>query len=278
MPVTSGFSLVDIHSHLVPAVDDGARNLPEAISALRAMHDQGVRRLVTTPHLRGEITIDPAAFGRRMEVLDEGWRLLIEAVADSELDMTVQRGHEVMLDVPRPDLSDARLRLAGGATVLVEFPRLQVPPGATEALYQLRMRGVIPLVAHPERYATLRPSDLSAVEAWRQAGARTVVNAGSLVGAFGAGAERIALAMLRQGLVDAVASDFHARPGRPLFLATALERLLEMGAEDHAELLFSVNPGRLLDGDEPIEVPALPDGRRSFRSRLAGMLGMHRRS
>jgi protein-tyrosine phosphatase len=272
------FPLVDIHSHLVPAVDDGARDPGEAVSALRALHAQGVRRLATTPHLRGELTLDPPAFGKRMDALDRGWSQLLSAASATGLDVVVERGHEVMLDVPRPDLSDARVRLGGGSTVLVEFPRLQLPPGSAEALYELRVRGVSPLVAHPERYATLRPADLSVVDAWRQAGARTVVNAGSLVGAFGPQAERLAFAMLREGMVDAIASDYHARPGRPLLLTAALERLLEAGGEEQAELLLSINPGRLLDGEEPLEVPPLIRDRPSLGRRLAGILGMGKRT
>lgn len=249
--------LVDIHNHLIPAVDDGARTAEESLAALQAMRDQGVRRAIATPHLSAEVTQREPFFTERMEAVDQGWQVL-QAVAEQVPEIELARGNEIMLDVPSAELGDPRIRLAGGRCVLVEFPRLQVPPGSAEALYRIKLQGLVPLVAHPERYANVDADRLELVEEWRHVGARMVVNAGSLLGGFGAGPRRAVMAMLARGWVDVVGSDYHARAGRrPLLLAEAHRRIVELGGETHAELLFSHNPGRIMDGIEPAEVPPL---------------------
>jgi len=251
-------ALVDLHNHLIPGVDDGARNLDEALVALGAMYEQGVRRIVTTPHLDADLIRRPEAFDRKMAEVDSAWEQLRAAAAEQFPDVQIARGHEIMLDVPQVDLSDSRLRLAGGRAVLVEFPRLFVPAGSTDVLYNIRVEGRVPVVAHPERYVNVDAGNLSLVEEWRQVGACMAVNAGSVLGGFGADATRTVREMLRNGWVDLIGSDYHARAGRrPLVLREAYEELVRWGGEDQASLLLAVNPGRLLDGEDPIEVPPL---------------------
>jgi protein-tyrosine phosphatase len=271
--LTSFPALVDIHNHLIPGVDDGARDLDDALAALAAMYEQGVRRVVTTPHIDADLVRREAAYRKKCEEIDAAWELLRTAAATRFPDVELARGHEIMLDVPQVCLDDARLRLAGGSAVLVEFPRLFVPAGSTDVLYNIRIEGRVPVVAHPERYVNVDSGDLSLVEEWRHVGARMAVNAGSLLGGFGSDASGTVREMLRLGWVDLIGSDYHARGGRrPLVLRAAFDQLVEWGGEDHATLLLATNPGRLMDGEEPIEVPPL-DLREGVWSRLRRILG-----
>jgi len=244
--------LADFHSHLMPGVDDGATDEAESSPALATLQEQGVVALITTPHVDGSITTDPAALAARLAALDAGWARLQRVAAGFD-GVSVMRGAEIMLDTPDPDLSDARLRLNGGDFVLVEFGFMTVPPNSAAALRRLRSAGVVPVLAHPERYSGLtRESDLP--QQWREAGALLQVNAGSLTGRYGAEAQSIAHGLLRAGLVDYIGSDYHAR-GRPA-LAGCYRMLTEMGAGEQAMLLMSTNPRRLIAGEPPL--PALP--------------------
>jgi protein-tyrosine phosphatase len=256
--VSEPLAFVDLHNHLIPGVDDGARDLEDALAALEAMREQGVRRLVATPHIEGDLIHREEAFRGRCQKVDDAWELFRAAATERFPDVRIGRGHEIMMDVPRVQLADPRLRLGGSSAVLVEFPLYFLPAGGVEVVANLRSQGWIPVVAHPERYVNIGLDDWSVVEKWRRAGARMAVNAGSLVGGFGTGARITALQMLSRGWVDVIGSDYHARNGRrPLQLGAAYEELLRSGGEEQASLLFSLNPARLLDDQETLEVPPL---------------------
>jgi protein-tyrosine phosphatase len=205
-------SLFDIHNHVIPGVDDGARDAAEAVAALRRLADAGATAVLTTPHFDGSLTLDPARQRARLDALDRGWATLMAAPDLPELEL--YRGVEIMLDVPDPRPTDERVRIAGGPFVLVEFPHMTIPPGATRPLETLRAADLIPVLAHPERYHGGGPSreDLvAAAHRWRSAGAYLHVNGPSLVGRYGDAPRNRAVALLEAGLIDYLGSDYHAR-------------------------------------------------------------------
>jgi protein-tyrosine phosphatase len=257
--------MIDVHSHLMPGVDDGARSLEEALEAVRLFREAGVTRLATTPHLDGSLTERPAALEARLAELDQAWARLCAGVG--EAGPALLRGTEVKLDTPYADLGDPRIRLGGTRFVLVEFPFLAVPPRSVEALEAIWAEGWIPVVAHPERYDSGRvPLELAA--AWRRAGGYLQVNSGSLLGRYGPAAARLARRLLEKGLVDLLASDYHSR-GRILLQECASD-LAKAGAEEQADLLLRVNPGRILDDLPPLPVAPLQDPS-GFWRRLTGV-------
>lgn len=144
--------MLDFHNHVVPGVDDGAQDLDQSRAALRALRESGVETVIATPHFDGSLTHDRAAMERRLEAIDAGWAQLTAMAAEEFPGLRVERGVELMLDTPDPDLSDARLRLAGTRFVLLEFPTMTVPPHVAQALAALAAKGWTPIVAHPERY------------------------------------------------------------------------------------------------------------------------------
>ena len=266
--------LTDFHNHLVPGVDDGARQPADSSAALVRYRAEGVTQIITTPHFEGSLTRNRARFEARLAELDAGWELLRAAVATDAARagsaLRVERGVEVMLDMPDPDLSDDRLRLAGGPFVLVEYPMLRVPPvNAEYALVELQARGWTPVIAHPERYRNLDPT-LVELARFRAAGAYHAMNAGSLFGVYGKIAAGHARRILMAGEADYVASDYHAR-GEP-GLRRFVQAMTDAGFSEQAELLTMVNPGRLLAGEPPLRVPPIQvkAESRSLWSRLFG--------
>ena len=120
-----------------------------------------------------------------------------------------------MLDTPSPDLSDARLRLGGTRFTLVEFPFMVIPPNGPRALFELKMAGWAPVLAHPERYGNAS-AEFGDAEEWRRVGAHLQVNCGSLLGRYGAKAQQLAWGLLERGWVDYLSSDYHARGTCPV--------------------------------------------------------------
>jgi protein-tyrosine phosphatase len=265
--------IVDFHSHLLPAVDDGARHLTHSIESLKAFALQGVTTCVTTPHFDASLTRVPERLAARLAEFDRAWEALLAEVTPSEDSISKElqlpalaRGTEVMLDEPDPDLSDSRIRLNGGAFVLCEFPMLQLPHNAQFAIENLIRRGWRPIVAHPERYRNL-DSRLSGLARLREAGALLQMNAGSLLGMHGDAPERVARQLLGLGWIDYLSSDHHAR-GAPA-TARALEVLCEHGGEAQAARLSVENPQRMLVGEPPLAVEAFaPPDTSSWWQRL----------
>lgn len=250
----SGYT--DFHNHLIPGVDDGARDAEFSAGALDAFRRAGVRQVIVTPHFDGSLTHQPDRLAARLAELDAGWAALRRVVdADAERHgspMRVERGAEVMLDVPDPDLSDARIRLAGTAFALVEFPGLQLPAAnAAMAIEFVRRGGWRPVVAHPERYRNL--DSVAGLAPLQAAGAVFQVNAGSLLAEYGSTAQRRVVEILSAGLASYACSDYHAR-GEPA-TDRAARLLAASGFGEQAELLFAVNPDRLLRGEPPLPVP-----------------------
>ncbi|TVP47872.1 MAG: hypothetical protein EA350_04070 [Gemmatimonadales bacterium] len=249
-----GEGLTDLHSHLVPGVDDGAPTLVDAMEGLDRMVGRGVTSVATTPHLDASLTRDPVRLRDTLDRMDEAFAELLHAASDRYPGIRLVRAHEVKLDVPDPDLSEPRLRFPGTSVVLVEWPGLQVPPGTVQVLEELRRAGLRPLIAHPERYRLLDAYP-GLPAAWREAGAWLQVNHGSVIGRYGQLAERNAARLLAHGWVDVMATDFHGRPGLGLYIQRARGWFDLREAADAWRLLSVVNPARILAGESPFPVP-----------------------
>jgi protein-tyrosine phosphatase len=202
--------------------------------------------------------------------VSEAWERAAEAIGARFPDVEFRRGHEVLLDVPEVDLSDPRLRLAGTSFVLVEWPRLRVPPRTGPVLERIRAMGYRPIVAHPERYAGIVDS-MHVVEEWRSVGAYLQVNYGSIVGLYGDSARGAAERLLRRGWVDYLATDFHGHARLEIHMAEATAALEELGAHETLACLCRTNPARLLSDEEPLPVPIVP-AERGFWATLRGLV------
>jgi protein-tyrosine phosphatase len=250
----------DLHSHLVPGVDDGSRDLDDVLEGVGRMVDRGVTTIVTTPHLDGSLTLESGALERRLSRMDAAFEEARAAVARSHPELRFLRGHEVKLDCPDPDLSDSRLRLADSDFVLVEWPGLLIPPGTPRVLRSLRSQGREFLIAHVERYRGY-DEGMTIMERWREEEVFFQVNHGSLAGRYGTEARKRALRMLQEGWVDCLASDFHGRPELRLYLTAARRLFRELEGEEAWTLLTEVNPARIAANAKPLPVPRLKMGR-----------------
>jgi protein-tyrosine phosphatase len=263
--------LVDLHSHLVPGVDDGARVVEDTLDGIRRMTEVGITRVVTTPHLDGALTRDREALEARLHEVDESWAVVSEAVCREFPEVEFSRGHEVMVNVPDLVLSDPRLRLAEGSYVLIEWPRLQIPPRTESVVEKIVSEGIRPVIAHPERYVGML-DNLPLARDWRRAGAVLQVNHGSFVGRYGKEAEHVAASLVRAGLVDCLATDFHGRSHLKLYVKESRRWFEERDGAEQFYMLTSTNPRLMLDGEIPLPVTPLSI-QRGLWDRLRGILG-----
>jgi protein-tyrosine phosphatase len=248
--------MIDIHSHLLPGVDDGSPTPDVSIPVLRDFAASGVRTVVCTPHLEASRAAT-APYDRHAEILEA---LRRRAPAGLELGL----GWEIMLDIPGADLRSPRLGLAGSSAVLVEFSHAGAPPTAAQELFRQRMSGIVPVLAHAERYWGATPQR---VEEWRGVGA--VIQVDSAAFHAHGRTQRLAIELLERGLIDIIASDNH---GDSRSLATARDWLLAMGATEQAQLLTETNAARILANEPPLPVPPL-EPQRGMLTRLRALFG-----
>lgn len=234
--------MIDIHTHLLPGVDDGSRSFETSVEVLRRFATDGVECVVLTPHLNVS-RLAEAPYELHLDILEE---LRRRAPAAPELLL----GWEIMLDEPRRDVRSPRVALGESRAVLVEFPLSGVPEQGGEELRRIRASGVVPVLAHPERYWGCT---VFKVHEWRQAGAVIQMDTAGLLGK--GRIAKISRELLEHGLVDLFASDNH---GDTRTLATARDWLLDVSTPDHAALLTRSNARRLLDGEPTLAVPPLP--------------------
>ncbi|HMA21633.1 MAG TPA: CpsB/CapC family capsule biosynthesis tyrosine phosphatase [Gemmatimonadaceae bacterium] len=253
--------MIDFHSHLMPGVDDGAADIDESRSGLEVMRGQGITTIITTPHIRASLTDRPAELEHYLADLDRAFDSLATLAATEFPDIRVERGVELMLDTPQPAMGDLRLHLAGTSFVLMEFPYMTIPPNSAMAVRQLRGRGVIPIVAHPERYSNMS-SNMELIESWRDAGAYIQVNAGSFVGQYGNTARRLVWTIIEQGWADYLSSDYHSR-GRCSVRACSAA-MLERGGASQLRAMTVTNPQRMLRSEAPLPVEPLEEVQLGF--------------
>jgi protein-tyrosine phosphatase len=252
--------MIDVHTHLMPGVDDGSPSVRVSADVLRRFAADGVQVVVCTPHLR-------ASHASRVadETYASAFKALVEAMPGAP---TLKRGWEIMLDVPGVDLTSPTLTLGGSRAILVEFPRTGVPLRAGDELERLRAQGLVPVLAHPERYPGCT---MAHMRTWREAGVVMQVDAVALLAGGHMG--DMALAFLEEGLVDCLASDNHG-DGRSL--AIVRDWLSEQGAVEHATTLTEVNPRRLLGDLSLLPVPPMRV-RRGLLGRLRELVQTRRR-
>jgi len=247
--------ITDFHNHLLPGVDDGAGDEQESRVALGKLAATGVAALIVTPHFDGSLQLREEDTAARLAELDAAWERFAPLAAEAGI--RAERGVEFRLDLAHPDLSDPRLRLAGGVFALCEFAWFTIPPRSDRVLATIRGDGWIPVLAHPERYEGMDGA-LELPERWIAAGALLQVNGASLLGRYGERARRTATALLQRGLVHYVCSDYHAR-GAPRITEYAAI-LAETVGEEEAARLLRTNTARLLRGEPPLDGPRAGSG------------------
>jgi protein-tyrosine phosphatase len=235
--------VIDLHSHLLPAVDDGSRSVEQSVKVLSEMARQGITDVCLTPHLqsgRAEAG-PPSAHLRAFEAL----RAAAPAIP------RLHRGAEVMLDRPvtRPVALARNVTIAGTRYILVEFPRLVAHDTVTIALSQVVELGLVPVLAHPERYSCC---SVEAVRHWRGLGAIMQVDATTLIASQARGQR--ARQLVAEGLADILAGDNH---GDDRTVATGASFLQAQDGAEQVELLVVLNPAAILEDAATSPVPPL---------------------
>lgn len=221
--------MIDLHSHILPELDDGAQTLDESLAMAQIAVESGVKTMVATPH---------CTYDRAEEVL-ESYRLLCSALQETGIPLKLYLGMEIYgtADTLRLLKSNKLLTINGSRYPLIEFDFLSSGEEETEILQELTQAGFVPVVAHPERYLYLQQEPQIA-NVWKKMGCLFQVNRGSLLGRFGSDAQELAFALIDRGFASVVASDAHSPRRRTPWLTDVRNMLnREFSPEASKELL-----------------------------------------
>lgn len=258
--------MIDLHTHILPGVDDGVRTEDEAVEFARLAARDGIRTLVATPHCRDGF------YRNEREGVLAGVALLRERLVRDGVDLEVLPGAEVHIapdlvtkirDGRAPTLAD------NGKTLLLELSMSQYPVELEQLIFRLQVAGIVVLLAHPERIRYFQ-EDVRRYERVVGQGAFGQLTTGSVLGQFGERTREFSENLLRRRLVHVLSSDAHNVRGRPPVLGAARRRAEALTDPDFARNLVEDWPRELIRGRRP-EVPAPVDpepARRSFLRRL----------
>lgn len=252
--------MIDIHSHILANVDDGARSLDESLEMCRLSARDGIRTIIATPHAHDSVHKTHELDFLRQKV-DE-LNCLLDGTPKIELGCELRFTHDVVRNICEKKNAPT---LAGGPYVLVEFPHAIVPPGSERALYELMTNQIRPVIAHPERNHLLmvEPERFFALV---EMGALGQVDTGSITGQFGKKVQQTAQVMLENGLLHFIASDCHNTRNRLPGLSGAVAAAAEIVGRDYAAAMSDANPAAVVEG-KPIPfkpAPLLPKKRKKW--------------
>jgi protein-tyrosine phosphatase len=253
--------MIDLHTHVLPGVDDGPATLDGSLELARAAADEGTSTLVATPHVAWGFPT-PAA------TMHEGVARVNQALQEADIGVAVAPGAEIAHDMlARLDDDELRgLTLGGGPNILLEAPLSPVAQDFEQAFEDVRRRGLGVVLAHPERCPSFH-RDPDRVARMVERGALCSITASAFTGRFGKQVRGLAERLLADGLVHDVASDTHDAVRRPPKLRTPLieaDRELP-GLAALAPWLTEQVPAAILAGESPPPPPARPPRRRARR-------------
>ncbi len=195
---------VDMHSHLLPGIDDGAKDLENSLELIRGLKALGYKKLITTPHILWDM------YRNTPSIIAEKLEIVRKAVEKEDIDIEIEAAAEYFLDEHVQELLNKKeplLKLSGNM-VLTEFSMAYASMNVKDILFDMQMQGYQPVIAHPERYLYLQRNKDFFVEL-KDIGCLFQLNVLSLSGGYGRGVTDLANYLLKNGFYDMVGTDLH---------------------------------------------------------------------
>lgn len=244
-------NLIDLHCHILPGVDDGAKDLPMALGMAQDAVKQGITHILLTPHhMDGDYTNHKVDVIRKTAAFQE-------ALVAAKIPLTVFPGQEVHLTgdlLKALDADDILFMDETGKYLLLELPHSGVPEYTEDMIFELMARGITPVIAHPERNHGFQENPDKLYD-FVQMGCLTQLTSSSYLGVFGPNVEKLTSKIIESGMGFAFSSDAHNFKGRRFLMGEAFQKLSKHEGERKAEL-FNSNAKAIINGDD-IEVPKL---------------------
>ncbi|MEX2596497.1 MAG: CpsB/CapC family capsule biosynthesis tyrosine phosphatase [Salibacteraceae bacterium] len=202
-PLDLGKLQVDVHSHFIPGIDDGAKTMEDSLELIKAMKDFGYRKVITTPHVMSDY------YRNSSETIIDGKNTLQDAVDKAGINIEIECAAEYYLDADlMPKIKNKELLTFGESHVLFELPFMSEPPNLAEVIFEMQLAGYKPVLAHPERYAFWHLT-FEKYQELHDKGVILQLNMNSLTGHYSPEVKKVSKRLVEDGLISLVGSDCH---------------------------------------------------------------------
>lgn len=235
--------LVDLHLHLLPGIDDGSKSIDETLEMARTLASLGYTKLAPSPHARSEYaSLDAAVCATKLDEVRAA--LARESIA---LELFSNAENFFLEDSLMPSIASSTARVLGrGKVLLIEAPYQGPLPMLADLVFRMKVKGVTPLIAHPERCFEFEKKGRAAEMV--RAGALLQLDMGALVGRYGKTAEKLARQFLSDGLYAVAATDLHSPVNAKAWVSDSLKALEKAVGAKAYQALVSTRPAALIEG------------------------------
>lgn len=230
---------VDIHSHIIPGIDDGAEDIEQAVQMLRTAYENGTGHIIATPHFISGNT--------DLSQIDSSSKKLQQLAVGKGINLAIHSGCEAFLNPDLPKLYEEGkiFTLNQSSYMLIELPMMSIPPYTDFVLYELQLKGIIPIIAHPERNREIIENPIKLRDMVSR-GILSQVNSGSVTGLFGNSVQKVAMRLIKLGCTHFIASDSHSNSRRSPDLSKAASIVEKVFGSDIMMNIFSRNGMKVL--------------------------------
>lgn len=234
--------MIDIHSHILPGIDDGARSLEDSIEIIQELAKQGVTDVIATPHYVDE-SIYTSPRGKNLHLINE----LRKSLQDEEINVNIYLGNEIYINDKIESLIEANevSTLAGSEYLLVELPMSGEYPNYFDIIITLKQAGYQVVLAHPERYIAMQ-DDFEKVRELYNSGVLLQCNLGSILGQYGKHAKKTIKELAKNKMIFAFGSDIH-HCNNMWSLKKVRDKLAKYYSEDELRQILVDNPQKIID-------------------------------
>ena len=235
---------IDIHSHILYGIDDGSKSLEESIEIIKQAIKVGFKEIVLTPHF-----IENSKYKASKSEKESILKNIKDELEKQNININLYLGNEVFVD-NYEELLDKEISFINNSRyILIEFPMNHKPKDINNIIYELKIKGIIPIIAHPERYDYVE-KDINIAKEWIEEGAILQSNYGSIIGIYGSGPQKTVKKLLKNNLIDLLSSDVHYPNNKIYSNMDKIEKKLKRIIGENYNSLVYTNPKLIIENKE----------------------------
>ena len=240
--------MIDIHCHIVPNIDDGAKNLDDALEMAKIAYSEGIRKIVNTSHYH------PSFEYKKGKELFENIKEFNKTLKLNNIDIEVFIGNELYYSEDIIEIIEQKefYTLNNSKYLLIEFQTIRFPKNLVDIIYEIKIRGYVPILAHVERYKEVQ-ENVNLIYECINEGALIQVNSSSVIGRNGKDAKKVSEVLLDNNMVHFIATDAHGSQRRRPIIKETYDYVYNKYGSEKAEILFIENPNKVIK-DEDISI------------------------